>query len=52
MIFKIVILLIFMLNAYCSESHKKHSPKITNGILNLRNWDFNEDGNQNLVRQV
>jgi len=44
MILKIVILLSFLLINFCSESHKKHSPKVINGILDLRNWDFNEDG--------
>jgi signal transduction histidine kinase len=41
---KIVILLTFFIITFCSESNKKHSPKVINGILDLRNWDFNEDG--------
>jgi two-component system, NtrC family, sensor kinase len=47
-IFSIILLLLFCLSIYRCSPSSKVPPKAVNGVLDLRDWDFEKDGIVNL----
>lgn len=44
MYIKNVLLLLPLFFLFCSQTNEKNYPKVTNGVLDLRNWNFEHDG--------